>query len=199
MRKIAILILAAGGSARLGTPKQLLVFRGKTLLNHTVEAAVESRCRNIVIVLGSRAARLRPQLNRQVDVVENRRWRQGPGTSIRAGLRRILRRSIPDGVLICVCDQPFLSAAPITKLLRRFEKGDRSIVASRYGKTRGVPALFGSEWFDALLRLDPAHGAKAIIQNNAPHVATVPFPRGNFDIDTPADYRRLSADSSRGT
>jgi molybdenum cofactor cytidylyltransferase len=194
VEKIALIILAAGGSARLGRPKQLLQFRGRSLLRRTLDAALRSGCAPIILVTGSRPDRIRAEADRSVIVTKNRQWRHGPGTSIRAGLRQAMRRDPIDAALLCVCDQPFISASLLRGMVRRFRAGGRSIVACRYDNTIGVPALFGRQWFNDLLNLDPDQGAKAIIRRNRRHVAIIPFPKGGFDIDTPADYDRLIED-----
>jgi len=101
-----------------------------------------------------------------------------------------------DAVLLCVCDQPYLTAALLRRMVKRFAAGRHSIVACRYGDVVGVPALFDRKWFAALLNLDPSHGAKNIIKQNFADVAVAAFPKGNFDIDTEKDYTRLMQDAS---
>ena len=182
---IGALVLAAGGSSRLGTPKQLVVFRGETLVRRAAKAALESVCDRVVVVVGNQAQQVRHEIDDlPVLVVENENWQSGMSTSIRAGLARI---SSEDGVVITLCDQPFVTAAVLNELISTHRKTGRAIVASTYGTTRGVPAFFAPELFNELASLTKDEGARRIIASHPEKVATVEFPQGAIDIDTPQD------------
>lgn len=186
---IGAIVLAAGGSSRLGTPKQLLTFRGETLMRRAAKAALESVCDRVVVVVGNHAQQMRQEINDlPVLVVENENWRSGISSSIRAGLEQI---SSPDGVVITLCDQPFMTAAVLNELISTHRKTHRAIVASTYGTTRGVPAFFARELFNELASLTKDEGARRIIASHPEKLATVEFPQGAIDIDTPEDHARL--------
>src|SRR6266702_4005605 len=109
---VAAIILAAGGSHRLGQPKQLLMYGGETLLNRAIRIALEAGASPVVAVLGAEFERMRESIeSRSVIAVHNDRWRQGMGGSIHAGMRA-LTACAPDveGVLLMSCDQPRLTA-----------------------------------------------------------------------------------------
>ena len=94
---IGAIVLAAGGSSRLGTPKQLLTFRGETLVRRAAMAALESVCDRVVVVVGSHAQQMHRELgDLPLSVVENKNWQSGISSSIRVGLEQI---SPPDGVV----------------------------------------------------------------------------------------------------
>ena len=93
-----------------------------------------------------------------------------------------------DSVLILVCDQPFLKAELLEKIIEASKETKNSIVASAYGKTVGVPALFKRPVFQNLLLLNDKDGAKAILQELSNSVVTVNFPGGEVDLDTMEDY-----------
>jgi molybdenum cofactor cytidylyltransferase len=189
---IGAIVLAAGGSSRLGTPKQLLTFRGETLVRRAAMAALESVCDRVVVVVGSHASGMRDQLNDlPVCIVENENWQSGISSSIRAGLEHI---SSPDGVVITLCDQPFMTAAVLNELIDTHRKTHRAIVASTYGTIRGVPAFFAPELFNELASLTKDEGARQIIASHPERVATVEFSQGAIDIDTPEDHKRLIKD-----
>jgi molybdenum cofactor cytidylyltransferase len=97
-----------------------------------------------------------------------------------------------DAVLLLVCDQPFVDARVIKELIALREKTGKPIVASSYGETLGVPALFGHCCFHELLAIDDTSGAKAVILRNRERVIEVRFPEGKIDIDTAEDYKRLA-------
>ena len=184
---IGAVVLAAGGSSRLGAPKQLLEFRGETLVRRAAKAALESVCDRVVVVVGSHEMRYEID-DLPVSVVENKNWQSGISSSIRAGLEQI---SSQDGVVITLCDQPFMTAAVLNELISTHCKTRRAIVASTYGTTRGVPAFFAPELFNELASLTKDEGARRIIASHPEKVATVEFPEGFIDIDTPQDYEHL--------
>lgn len=193
MQKIAALILAAGSSSRLGQPKQLLQFRGESLLRRVVGAATGAGCSPIVVVLGAEGERVAAEL-RETNVVpvEHENWRRGIGSSIRAGLRELLAAH-PDlaAVVLLACDQPLVDAKTIVDLKETRAETKKPIVASRYAETLGIPALFARAYFDELLMLDDNAGAKELILTHRENVAEYFFADGAIDIDTAADYERL--------
>lgn len=190
---IGIVILAAGASTRLGTPKQLLQYQGRSLLRHTAEVAIASGCQPIVVVLGAQVKQLEAEVQQlPVYVVENNRWAEGMSSSIQIGLK-VLQSIHPTvkAVVILLCDQPFVSAALVHQLIEEYQRTGKLIVASEYADTVGVPALFSQALFPVLMALPGDRGAKYVIQNYAQAVARVPFPLGAIDIDTPSDYKQL--------
>ena len=193
MGKIGAVILAAGESSRLGQPKQLIQFRGKSLLHRIVDAAKKARCSPTVAVIGSDREEVERELKAEgAIIVENENWRLGIGTSIRVGMRRLIDKAPTlEAVVLLVCDQPFVDARAIARLITMQEKTKRAIVASRYANTLGVPALFDRSCFQELLALDNATGAKTVILSNRERVAEFPFPKGKIDVDTLDDYEKL--------
>jgi molybdenum cofactor cytidylyltransferase len=141
------------------------------------------------VVVGNHAQEMRHEIDDlPVSVVENENWRSGISSSIRAGLEQI---SSPDGVVITLCDQPFMTAAVLNELISTHRKTRHAIIASTYGTTRGVPAFFAPELFNELASLTKDEGARRIIASHPEKVATVEFPEGDIDIDTPEDRERL--------
>jgi len=193
--EIGLIILAAGASVRLGTPKQLLNFRGETLLRRIARESLESVCRPIVAVFGHEAQNFSGEIkDLDVHAVENSDWKTGMGSSIKAGLKKLLEiKNSSEGALITVCDQPFVTAATINELVETYQKTEALIVASEYQKTLGVPALFDKEIFDYLQNIKNGGGAKQIINQFLADTVSFPFPDGAIDVDTPDDYARLSA------
>jgi molybdenum cofactor cytidylyltransferase len=198
MQDIGAVILAAGESSRLGQPKQLIQFRGKSLVYRIVDAAKKARCSPTVVVIGSDREEVERELKAEsVVIVGNENWRRGIGTSIRAGMRRLIDKAPTlEAVVLLVCDQPFVDARTIARLLTLREKTKRAIVASRYANTLGVPALFDRSCFQELAALDNATGAKTVILSNRERVTEFPFLEGRIDIDTLDDYEKLLSASS---
>src|SRR5919202_6946675 len=109
---VGLLILAAGASSRMGTPKQLLPYRGRSFVRHIVEVTIASVCQPIAVVLGANAERIKPEISHlPVQIVENQQWTEGMSSSIRAGLEALLTTNQNlDAVAIALCDQPFFSS-----------------------------------------------------------------------------------------
>ena len=187
-----IVILAAGASTRLGRPKQLLPWQGKTLLQHAVETALTIATQPVVVT-GCNADQLVAGVDQtQVHIVFNPGWQQGIASSIRCGLQALLNRTPqPDQVIFMVCDQPFVSPGLLLDLINERQKSQKSIIASSYGNTLGIPALFDKTHFSQLLDLQGDTGAKKVIQQFSEEVGSVEFKEGEFDVDTEGEYKRL--------
>lgn len=195
MRDVGAVILAAGGSSRLGQPKQLLSFQGESLLRRAVRSALEAGCTCVTVVAGEARDRIEIELRgTRAAIVENLEWQRGIGTSVRCGLRHLLSsRPDIDAVLLLACDQPFLDAGVIASLIARREGSGKPIVASSYAGTLGIPALFHRSCFESLLALQDDSGAKALIESRSADVAQMEFEQGAIDIDTPADFEGLTS------
>ena len=204
MRNVGAVILAAGGSSRLGRPKQLLAFGGETLVRRAVRAASETGCDPVIVVVGEIGDAIRSELDirdsrissspapgnlARATMVENPDWGKGVGTSIRRGLQQ-LPRSV-DAVVLLACDQPFVDGSIVGKLIAAWEETRRPIAASSYANTLGVPALFDRSCFEALLSLPDYSGAKSLIAARPADVTSIAFEDGAIDIDTPEDFERL--------
>ena len=198
---VAVILLAAGGSTRLGSPKQLLTFQGCSLLRRAAAAALATGCRPVVAVLGAWAETLRAELTgSELTLVENPAWERGMGGSIQRGMEALDRALAgaeagePDGVLLSLCDQPLVGEEALGRLLTVFQAADRTaaVVAAAYDGTVGVPVVFGRTYFDALRNLPEEAGAKALLKQHAAIVTAVPLPEGAVDIDTREQYDRLT-------
>lgn len=190
--RFGAVILAAGGSRRMGRPKQLLPIEGSPLLLRTVQTVLASPAWPVVVVLGHAADTLRPLLARlPVQVVHNAEWSKGLGSSILTGIQILERFSTSlDGALIALADQPHLSSSAIGRLSSVF-RGPDSIAAARYSDATGVPVIFGRSYFPELLALQPEHGAQRLLRAHAACVAAVDLPELAVDLDTPEDYQRF--------
>jgi molybdenum cofactor cytidylyltransferase len=191
MKNIAVVLLAAGGSTRMGTPKQLLSYEGRPMVRHAVETALASGCDPVMVVLGSRVEEIRAALDGlDVVVVENSDWEQGMGTSIRAGISGAEIMGC-DGAILALADQPLITPEILKRLVEEHEETGRPIIASEYAGTVGVPAFFAREYFPKLTALLPSEGCKAVILANLERSIRISCPEAETDIDTPADYQAV--------
>jgi molybdenum cofactor cytidylyltransferase len=187
---IAILLLAAGSSSRFGSPKQLLPYKGRALIRHLTEVALESNADQTYVILGSNSERMLSELRLlSLRIVENSAWKEGLASSIRAGVRAL--PNDVDAAIIMLADQPFVSREILNALIEKHRTSDKPIVASEYAGTVGVPALFARSLFPELLKLRGDRGAKAVIQRHENDVAGIPFPQGEVDIDRQTDTELL--------
>jgi molybdenum cofactor cytidylyltransferase len=195
--KIGIILLAAGESKRLGRPKQLLKFAGKTFLQHGLKTAHASIASPIVTVLGANADVLKNKIADDTHVVINANWNEGMASSIRAGVKAILEIDPSvDGVILMVCDQPYVDCIVLNNLIAAHQISGKPIVASSYNNTFGPPTLFQKVMFPELLQLYGDTGAKSVVKQHADEVEIISFPMGEIDIDTEADYEKLSKQMS---
>src|SRR5918999_4865832 len=140
--KIGVIVLAAGGSSRMGSPKQLLRYRGESLIRHAAKTALESMCHRVVVVVGNDAQRMKDELDTlPVSVIENTDWRTGMSSSIRAGMEELLKDDL-NAVILMLCDQPFVTAEILNDLIFTHIKTSEPIVASSYENIQGAPAFF---------------------------------------------------------
>lgn len=192
---VGLIILAAGASTRMGTPKQLLTYRGHSFVRHIAEIASASICQPITIVLGAYGERIKPELNHlPLQIVENPQWNQGMSSSIQVGIEALNAVSQNlDAVVITLCDQPLISSQLLNQIVDSYYFTNKLIIACEYAKTLGVPALFSRSLFAELLDLQSTEGAKKIIQKYNDQVFSIPFLEGAIDIDTPKEYEELQA------
>lgn len=187
---IAIVILAAGGSKRIGSPKQFLVYEGHSLLRHVAEIATQSEATMTYVVAGAETVRVKAELaGLSLHIIENKNWQEGLSSSLRAGINALPKNI--NAALLMLCDQPKVTTRLLNTLITSYQSSGKSIVACEYGKTLGVPALFDRSLFSELLTLTGDQGAKGIITRYADRAVQIPFPEGNIDIDTPSDYEAL--------
>lgn len=180
---IAVVILAAGGSKRLGRPKQLEVLGGETLLGRAVRVAQEAELGTVVVVLGAQAAKV----DRECDlgrawVVVNSRWAEGMGSSVRVGVELVNGFAEAEGVLLMTCDMPRVTA----EHLRELATGRDEVVASRYAGRNGVPAYFPRRLFPELMLLSGDAGARELLRE----ARAVELEGGECDVDTAEGLER---------
>jgi molybdenum cofactor cytidylyltransferase len=181
--RIGAIVLAAGESKRLGEPKQLVRFRGKTLVENAYETAA-AICSHVAVVLGANAELVRPAVPQGAIFVLNESWAEGMASSIRAGLKAIESKS--NLVVVMTCDQPLVTPELLARLLSA-----PGMTAAEYEGTLGIPAMFSRMYFPLLHALQGAEGAKKALLRFESDVTRFPAPEAAFDLDTPADVERL--------
>lgn len=187
-----LIILAAGNSSRMGEPKQLLPYEGKTFLQITIDAALGSKATSRIVVLGADKDEIKKTFRADsIPVIHNPNWEKGMASTMQKGLNYLTKYKAPDQVIILLCDQPFVDSGIIDELIETQKTSGKGIVACKYSDTLGVPVLFTNTYYPEMLALKGSEGAKKLIYAHLDDVAEVDYPKGAVDIDTYEDYEQL--------
>ena len=191
-KTFAILILAAGNSSRLGRPKQLVSIQGKSLLSKTLTEAQQVADTDIYIVTGAYVKELNDSIDlKPFEVIFNEEWAKGMGGSISKGITSIMEYNY-EGVIISVCDQPYIGKENFDNLISKYQKSGKLIISSSYAEGSGPPVFFQQKYFEELSKLHGDLGAKEVIRKYKNNVDFVVFEKGNIDIDTEKDISQLN-------
>jgi molybdenum cofactor cytidylyltransferase len=188
--RIAGVILAAGGSARFGSPKQLITHYGENIVRRSARVALEAGLSPVIVVLGAYASTILPFLAglESVVTVLNDSWEEGQSTSLITGLDEAQRQEC-DAAVVLLADQPGVDSESIERLVRKYNP--HNAVASEYNGVVGAPALVPSEFFNELRMIRGDQGAGKWLRDNPDRVTTIAMSEAAFDIDTPDDLEHL--------
>ncbi|MDC1162010.1 nucleotidyltransferase family protein [Tenacibaculum sp.] len=189
--KTAILILAAGTSSRMKTNKQLLPYKNTSLLGWAIKNAQKSEANDVFCVLGNNAAVISKKISaHQVKTIYNPNYKTGLSSSIVSGINFLKNKEF-DHLLIMLADQPLIDTEHLDEILRLSQKNPLKIIASKYQKNIGTPALFPKFYFNELLKLQGDKGAKLVLQNHISKIVYHNNYKNLIDIDTPNEYQNL--------
>lgn len=189
----AAVVLAAGGSRRLGRTKQLEPWGESTLLEHVVRRAQEFPVDEVWVVIGHDSERILETTDLgDAYVVENLEWEEGIASSLRVGLDALTRLSRCDQALIVIGDQPDVPVATVAELLESHAKAGRPVTIPKYRYSWGNPVVVDRSLWARLMSLEGDEGARRLWQAHPEWVNEVWFPEAApRDVDTEADVDEL--------
>ncbi|ARV07548.1 glycosyl transferase [Polaribacter sp. SA4-10] len=190
MKNIAVLILAAGKSSRMGFTKQLLKVGTKTLLERAIEAGKKSKATTLFCVLGANLDEIKNEISTEnIEFIINKNYEKGLSSSIVTGINFIEKsQNNFDAVLITLADQPKVDSTYLNQLIETFNSNSGKIIASKYDDKIGVPAIFPKIFFKKLVLLEGDKGAKNLLNSKLENILAVVSDK-LLDIDTKEDYK----------
>jgi molybdenum cofactor cytidylyltransferase len=197
--QVAAIVLAAGGSTRMGQTKQLLPIDGQPMVHLVTETVCAAGLAQVVVVVGAQAEAVERSLaGLPVEIVVNQAWTEGIGSSIRAGLGA-LRQEIQAAVMV-LADQPGLTPDVIGALVARYRVSGAPVVAPFYQGRRGNPVLFDRSLFPELLAVEGDCGGRTLVARYAEDLERldVEDQRVVMDVDTWQDYERYEKQNHEG-
>ena len=191
---IITVILAAGASRRMGSPKQLLRWGDSSLLVHTIKTVLQLEQQDVIVVLGANFDTIKKGiLEYPISILNNNLWELGLGKSIACAVEYITKTyKAVDGVMITLADQPLITSSYLEHLCSEFRVSGNSIIATSYKDGKyGVPVVFGKKYFKELILLNDDTGAKYLLKKHHASIDVLKPLSENLDIDSKADYDYL--------
>lgn len=184
---IAILILAAGSSSRMGVAKQLLPAGDTTLLGIAINNALQTKVGNIYCVLGAKADEIQNSIKvKDIEFIINSDYKTGLSSSIKKGINHLQSQNY-DAILMTLGDQPYVDFNILNEMINVFKTQPHKIIASGYGEKVGIPVIIPKHYYQEFLKLTGDKGAKQFLNNNTEQI--VVFNNEHLmDIDTKEDY-----------
>jgi molybdenum cofactor cytidylyltransferase len=196
-RPLAVAVLSAGESRRMGSPKALIPYHGTTFAGHLLAVAKHPRIGVTRVVLGAGADEIRKRLQLTLAaVVLNPDWPEGQLSSIQAAVRS-LPRDTTAGLMLCPVDHPMVSAELVAQLIAIFDSTGKPIVLPTYRGRRGHPVIFRASLYDELLAASPDVGARQVVWAHQPDVVEVPTEEEGviLNLNDPETLKRAMAEA----
>jgi molybdenum cofactor cytidylyltransferase len=190
---LAAVILSGGESRRMGSPKALLPYRGRTFLQHLLDTTQHPKVSPVLVVLGPHADPIRKQVALDpANVVINLEWEKGQLSSIQAAVNHLILKDESDGFLLFLVDHPFVSATLVDQLVAEFYRSGKAIVLPAFQGKRGHPVIFARRLYEELLAAPLEKGARTVVWNHADEVLTVPTEEEGvvLNLNDPETLRR---------
>jgi len=189
--KISGIILAAGASSRMTKYKQLLKFKGESLLNAIVGKCQQLELEEIVCITGYLDKELRDEvMEDDITFIHNAKHKEGMVGSLKLGIDHISDSKV-DAVLVVLTDQPLIPLSHYQAMISKVESEFAMLIATSYNGTIGVPALYSRQYFQEIMSLDNNSSAKSILKRHNKELVTIDCAMAGLDVDTDEDYNKL--------
>jgi molybdenum cofactor cytidylyltransferase len=190
---LAAIILSAGASSRMGSPKALIPYRGRTFLDHLLEVTCHPKLGPVLVVLGPHAEQIRSEVKLEAaNVILNPDWEQGQLSSIQAALRHLAEGEESEGIMLFLVDHPLISAMLVDQLIAEFYRSGQPIVLPTFRGKRGHPVIFAQRLYGELLAAPIEKGARAVVWAHAGEVLEVPTDEEGavLNLNDPETFRK---------
>ncbi len=194
LQKLTAVLLAAGGSSRMGRPKQLLRIEDEALVTRMARRLIGLKPRSVMVVTGSDWQAVNDQLDGlPIQIVHNPCWEEGMASSLAAGVKNLPAEI--EGVLIMLCDQWRVGLADLQELVQAWTTDISHIAAACWHdegrQVIGPPAIIPRALFKELTALKGDRGARLVIENHRKCATFVAMNNARFDLDKPADLEEF--------
>jgi len=180
--------MAAGGSSRMDSPKQLLKWREDYLVNHIIHVARAAKVNSVYLVLGNQAEEIREVVaQNQLTIITNTGWQSGMSSSIKIGIASLPREV--EAAFVLLVDQPFITRELLDQLITKMISENYEVSAPRVGRQQCTPVLFSRSLFPEIMRITGDKGAKALLKDRRVGWVDWPDERLLLDIDSKEDYQ----------
>jgi len=188
--RLSIIILAAGASQRLGQPKQLVKYKGKSLTQRAIQNAGSVAPHEILVITGAGAEAVQTEVQKtSAQCVHNPNWSNGMATSIAKGAQSVDESS--QGLMILLCDQWRILPEDLKRLVKTWHNDPSMIVCSATKGHCGPPVIFPATYLEELAAMTGDHGARGIIKMHSDSVSQVMLENAAFDLDTNSQLNEL--------
>lgn len=185
----AVVVLAAGGSTRLGQPKQLLTRQGESLVHRVVRLSLELAPSQVLVVVGANAQAVTSSIaGLDATLITNPHWERGLASSLQVAGARLL--PTVTAVMVVACDQPAIEHSHLQALLLGARAATSACAGTRHGSALGVPAVVPRAWFTPVGAVGDCGFGARLRQLPADTVHVLQAPELALDIDTPEDLAR---------
>jgi molybdenum cofactor cytidylyltransferase len=198
---VAGIVLAAGGSTRYGTPKQLLDWKGQSFVRAVAKTALDAGLSPVIVVVGANAEKVEESVrDLGVMILRNEDWKSGQASSINAAVKRLTsplqEEKLCGATIFLLVDQPQVNTSVLSALMEKHAEGLQPILAPMVMDRRANPVLFDRDTFGDLMTLEGDTGGRAIFHKHRVEYLPWHDDRLLLDVDTPEQYQRLISDET---